>query len=136
MPARPTGVAPPAPGKTVGKGGAVMISVDELERIKNQVQKTNEDPYTTFRNEERKTLQQLSKSRIQNWPNTLEALRLKREEDRIKRLEEEEVSESPARAATPLPPCLCYRCADREEEGRRQGASLLGRTAPGPDREG
>lgn len=31
-------------------------------------------------------------SRVKNWGNTMEALRVKREEDRIKRLEDEEVS--------------------------------------------
>ncbi len=40
----------------------------------------------------RKSLQETSKARVQNWPNTMEAMRLKREEDRIKRLEDEEVS--------------------------------------------
>jgi hypothetical protein len=28
---------------------------------------------------------------VQNWPNTIEALRRKKDEDRIKRLEEEEI---------------------------------------------
>lgn len=69
-----------------------MISIDELERIKMQVQKTNEDPYITMRNAERTNKQHVSKTRIENWPNTLEALRHKREEDRIKKLEDEEVS--------------------------------------------
>jgi hypothetical protein len=68
-----------------------MITMDELERIKNTVQKTNEDPYTTMRNADRTQLQGVSQSRIKNWPNTMEALRYKREEDRIKRLEDEEV---------------------------------------------
>jgi len=69
-----------------------MITMDELERIKNTVQKTGEDPYTTMRNADRTALQSISKTRIQNWPNTMEALRHKREEDRIKKLEDEEVS--------------------------------------------
>lgn len=69
-----------------------MISIDELERIKATVTKTKEDAYTTMRNVDRQTLQETSKNRIKNWPNTLEALRLKREEDRITRLEDEEVS--------------------------------------------
>lgn len=45
-----------------------------------------------MRNDHRQTLAQQSKDRIKNWTNTLEASRLKREEDRIKRLEDEEVS--------------------------------------------
>ena len=88
---RPAGIAPPLPGKTVGKGGSAMITMDELERIKGTISKTNEDPWTTMRNADRTKLQEISKTRIAHWPNTLEALRLKREEDRIRRLEDEEV---------------------------------------------
>jgi hypothetical protein len=36
-------------------------------------------------------LQELSKARVQNWPNTIDALRKKKDEDRIRRLEEEEI---------------------------------------------
>lgn len=50
---RPVGVEPPAWGKSVGKGGSVMISLDELDRIKNTVQKTFVDPYLSMRNGER-----------------------------------------------------------------------------------
>lgn len=45
-----------------------------------------------MRNEDRQNLHDRSKNRIKNWNNTLEATRIKREEDRIKRLEDEEVS--------------------------------------------
>jgi hypothetical protein len=89
---RPTGVAPPGYGKTVGKGGSVMITLDELERIKNQVTKTNIEPYITMRNEDRQQLHDASKGRISNWTNTLDAQRQRREDDRIRRLEDEEVS--------------------------------------------
>lgn len=68
-----------------------MISLDELDRIKNTVQKTFVDPYLSMRNGERQGLQDQSKNRIKHWPNTLEALRHKREEDRIQKLEKEEV---------------------------------------------
>jgi hypothetical protein len=37
----------------VGKGGSVMITMDELERIKNQVSKQNVEPYVTMRNDDR-----------------------------------------------------------------------------------
>ena len=43
------------------------------------------------RNNDRMTLQDMSKARVQNWPNTIEALRKKRDEERIRRLEEEEI---------------------------------------------
>jgi len=69
-----------------------MITLDELERIKSQVSKTNVEPYVTMRNEDRQALHEKSKNRIKNWSNTLEATRLKREEDRIKRLEDEEIA--------------------------------------------
>lgn len=69
-----------------------MITLDELERIKNQVSKSNVEPYITMRNEDRQDLHERSKGRIKNWSNTLEATRIKREEDRIKRLEDEEIA--------------------------------------------
>ena len=40
----------------------------------------------------RMTLHGKSQSRVKNWPNTIQALRKKKDEDRIKRLEEEEIS--------------------------------------------
>ena len=43
------------------------------------------------RTQERLTLQEKSKARIANWPNTMHALRKKREEDRYTRLEAEEI---------------------------------------------
>jgi hypothetical protein len=36
-------------------------------------------------------LQEKSKARIANWPNTMQALRKKREDERIQRLEDEEL---------------------------------------------
>lgn len=69
-----------------------MITMDELDRIKNTVSKSNVEPYITMRNEDRSTLHNQSKNRIKNWNNTLEATRIKREDDRIKRLEDEEIA--------------------------------------------
>ena len=40
---------------------------------------------------QRLDLQEKSNARVKNWPNTIEALRRKKDEDRIKRLEEEEI---------------------------------------------
>ena len=68
--------------------------MDELDRIRAQVTKTKDDSYEMHRNTMRKELQEISKSRVKNWPNTMEAQRLKREEDRITKLEDEEVSKS------------------------------------------
>jgi hypothetical protein len=40
---------------------------------------------------ERQDLQEMSKARVKNWPNTIDALRKKKDDERIKRLEEEEI---------------------------------------------
>ena len=72
--------------------GTAVITLDELDRIRKQVIQTKNDSYETQRNIQRQTLQETSKYRVQNWSNTMEATRVQRENDRIKRLEEAEVS--------------------------------------------
>src|SRR6056300_1429928 len=64
----PRGAAPgPNAGTTGGRGGnnkgTAVITLDELERIRAQVHKTNNDEYTTMRNAQRKDLQETSKAR-------------------------------------------------------------------------
>jgi len=54
--------------------------------------KSNDDDYEAQRTAARKSLQETSKARVKNWPNTMENARTRREEERIKRLEDEEVS--------------------------------------------
>jgi len=44
-----------------------------------------------LRTRERFDLQEKSKARVKNWPNTIDALRKKKDEERIRRLEEEEI---------------------------------------------
>ena len=66
--------------------------MSELDRIRAQVVQTKEDSYETIRNGNRAALQETSKARVKNWSNTMDAMRVKREEDRIKRLEDAEVS--------------------------------------------
>ena len=87
----PRGVAAVGNRKAKQPGQAV-ISLDELDRIRSQVLRTKEDGYEAQRDTIRKNLQETSKARVQNWPNTMEAQRAKREQDRIQRLEDEEVS--------------------------------------------
>jgi len=74
----------------MGKRGEVVLTLDELQRIKEQCQvhKNNDAAMLTSY---RKDLQGMSKQRVQNWPNTIEAVRKKREDDRIKHLETEEI---------------------------------------------
>lgn len=54
----------------------LVLSERELQRIKASVQPKKEDNY---RIERRKELKQLSNEKVKNWPNTLEALRIKKE---------------------------------------------------------
>ncbi len=73
--------------------------MDELQRIKQQCTtggftsgfKSDFQDDEQLRTQERQTLHAKSQARIANWPNTMHALRRKREEDRIKRLEDEEI---------------------------------------------
>jgi len=82
----PRGVAAVGARKAKTKGEAV-ITLDELDRIREQVVRTKEDGYEHKRETVRAALQETSKARVKNWPNTMEAMRVKREEDRINRLE-------------------------------------------------
>lgn len=69
-----------------------VISYDELERIRQQCSIGNATIYEQQqRTMERLDLQEKSKARVSNWPNTIEALRKKKDEERIRRLEEEEI---------------------------------------------
>lgn len=70
------------------KKNTAVISYDELERIRQQCLTGSISQYEQEqRNKDRQDLQQLSKARVQNWPNTIDALRKKKDEERIRRLE-------------------------------------------------
>ena len=88
----PRGVNAMGPRNTQKQKSTAVISIDELDRIRRQVIETKDDNYETQRNLYRQSLQQTSKARVSNWSNTMEAQRFKREEDRIKKLEDAEVS--------------------------------------------
>jgi hypothetical protein len=45
-----------------------------------------------MRQSQRKELQEISNARVSKWPNTITAQREKKEQERIKKLEDEEVS--------------------------------------------
>jgi hypothetical protein len=77
-------------GKQSGRG--VMISSGEIERMRRSVQPTTEN----YAREQKKAhLKHLSNEKLKHWPNTLEALRLKKEsflkekagEEELKRVE-------------------------------------------------
>lgn len=67
-----------------------MLSLDELYRIKESCA-LGDQLEQEMRTMERLTMQEKSKNRVKNWPNTIDALRKKKDEERIKRLEEEEL---------------------------------------------
>ena len=70
-----------------------VLSYDELERIKNMCSQTSGgEDYQSMKTSERQQLQMKSLARVSKWPNTVTAMREKKEADRIKVLEEEEVS--------------------------------------------
>ena len=87
----PRGTVAMGPRNTQKESSAV-ITLDELDRIRRQVIQTKADSYETIRNNNRQALQETSKNRVKNWSNTMDAQRIQREENRIKRLEEAEVS--------------------------------------------
>ena len=90
----PRGTMAMGPRNNDKKMGTAVITLDELDRIRRQVIQTKADSYETVRNNNRQALQETSKNRVKNWSNTMDAQRVKREEDRIKRLEDAEVSKN------------------------------------------
>lgn len=70
-----------------------VLTIDELERIKGMCSQTNqEQDYRTMRLNERKELAKISSTRVSKWPNTIQAERERKEYERIKKLEDDEVS--------------------------------------------
>ena len=80
-----------------------VIGIDELQRIRQQCsgyaggatstgfEMTGAVDEDKMRTMERLALQEKSKQRIANWPNTMQAMRKRREDERIQRLEDEEL---------------------------------------------
>lgn len=78
--------------KTAAQQNTAVISLGELERIKDTCALINRgEQDNQGKTDKRKTLYQLSQTRCKNWPNTIEALRKKKDDDRIRKLEEEEI---------------------------------------------
>jgi len=76
--------------KKPGARNAATITMSEFMRIKNSVNiPTNED--AEARKLERKTMHEMAQASVKNWPNTLENLRKKKEDDKAKKLRDEEI---------------------------------------------
>ena len=72
-----------------------MISIDDLQRLREQCglngARSEMELDREQREQDRNDLQQRSRARIANWPNTIENMRTRRIEERYKRLEDEEL---------------------------------------------
>lgn len=69
---------------------AATITMSEFMRIKNSINiPTTED--ADAKKLERKTMHEIAQASVKNWPNTLENLRKKKEDDRLKKLRDEEI---------------------------------------------
>ena len=70
-----------------------VMTYEELERIKGMCSQTNEmEDYKTMRQNERLDKKMISQARVSKWPNTIHAERERKEYERIKKLEDDEVS--------------------------------------------
>eukprot|EP00744_Colponema_vietnamica_P001245 GILI01002087.1.p1 GENE.GILI01002087.1~~GILI01002087.1.p1 ORF type:complete len:468 (+),score=158.10 GILI01002087.1:169-1572(+) len=65
--------------------GAAVVSLSELDRIRTSIRSA--DSILMDKQREKEILHQKSMNRVKNWGNTIEALRQKKEEERIRRLE-------------------------------------------------
>ena len=80
-------------GQALAAKNIAVLSIDELERIKGMCSQTNqEQDYRSMRLNERKELHKISQTRVSKWPNTMQAERERKEYERIKKLEDDEVS--------------------------------------------
>ncbi|CDW72209.1 UNKNOWN [Stylonychia lemnae] len=77
-------------GDQTNKNTAV-VTFDDLQRIKEQCALIPQESEMLLRQKEREELKQKSQARVKNWPNTISAMRQKREDEKIKRLYDEEM---------------------------------------------
>eukprot|EP00347_Sterkiella_histriomuscorum_P007243 403349712 len=68
-----------------------VVTIDDIARIREQCAYVPYETEKEFLMKQKKELQEKSKARVQNWPNTIEAQRKKREEEKLKRLYDEEM---------------------------------------------
>ena len=68
-----------------------MVTMDDLLRIK-KLCAVGEDEEQLAKAKAKEELQQKSKARVEKWPNTIDALRQKRQEEKLQKLREEEVA--------------------------------------------
>eukprot|EP01022_Parablepharisma_sp_SALTPOND_P026419 TRINITY_DN634_c0_g1_i1.p8 TRINITY_DN634_c0_g1~~TRINITY_DN634_c0_g1_i1.p8 ORF type:complete len:423 (-),score=120.42 TRINITY_DN634_c0_g1_i1:17387-18655(-) len=76
--------------KASGAKNAATITLSEFMRIKNSINvPTAEDADT--KKLQRKTMHEIAQTKVKNWPNTIDTLRKKKEDDKLKKLRDEEI---------------------------------------------
>ena len=68
---------------------AAVITMHEFMRIKNSIKPATDD--AEAKKLERKVLHETALESVKKWPNTLDTLRKKKEDDKIKKLRDEEI---------------------------------------------
>lgn len=68
---------------------AAVITMNEFMRIKNSIKPATDD--AEAKKLERKVLHETALESVKKWPNTLDTLRKKKEDDKIKKLRDEEI---------------------------------------------
>jgi len=79
-----------------------VITLDELERIKAQCTLTQDTSYQQMKMQQAKSLQGTSKGRVKNWPNTLEAMRVRREDSALSVLKMRRLSAAESMLRRPI----------------------------------
>ena len=110
--------------KALAAKNTTVMTYEELERIKGMCSQTNEqEDYKTMRQNERQDKRMLSQARVSKWPNTIQAERERKEYERIKKLEDDEVSICKLATCSGWPFfglfLISYIFADREKKNRR-----------------
>jgi len=74
------------------KKQTAVVTLDDFHRIREQCGLLQQESEQEIQAREKKEMWAKSKARVQNWPNTLQADRKRREEEKLKKLYEEEVN--------------------------------------------
>ena len=97
--------------------GFVLMSTSEINRIKQSAINDEDDTLKNPKKTEKELLKEKSDARVAKWNNTLEATRKLKEQKRIQKREEEEVSASISflrfSLSLPPPPPLLLLPAER-----------------------
>ena len=74
--------------KSINKKNTAVIGISDLNRMKMQLVNGTKK---SSKEEDRTKLKALSDARVKNWPNTVEALRQKKDNERYEKFKQDEV---------------------------------------------